>query len=365
MPEPALSDPPAIRWAGGPVRDRVRRWWAPDGAEPFDRALTLALAPAELLYRGAIGVRNAGYRSGILTSCTPAVPTISVGNLQIGGTGKTPITAWLVEQLQRLGARPAILHGGYGSDEPELHRRLNPDAGVFVGRDRCSCAESAVRAGASVLVLDDAFQHRRIRRDIDLVLVSAEGWEAEPRLLPRGAWRETPFAIRRAAAVGITRKTASADRSKQVASAVHGFAPDAESLRFWLRPGPWYRYDAFADGRYRGSAHVGAGGRPSHPPEPVFAVAGIAEPHLFLDNVRDTGVDVAGAIFYPDHHDYAENDIEEIVESSNGMAVVTTAKDGVKLSRLAARHELWILGQSVVLEDGRPALTKLLRAVVQ
>lgn len=360
-----MSDPPSIRWAGGPVRAGVRRWWAPDAAGPFDRALTFALAPAELLYRGAIGVRNAGYRSGILSSCTPAVPTISVGNLQIGGTGKTPITAWLVEQLQRLGARPAILHGGYGSDEPELHRRLNPDAGVFVGRDRCSCADSAVRAGASVLVLDDGFQHRRLRRDIDLVLVSAEGWAAEPQLLPRGPWRETPFAIRRADAVGITRKTASADRSKQVASAVREFAPDAERMRFWLRPGPWYRHDAFADAGYRGSPDAGTGERDSRPPAPVFAVAGIAEPHLFLDNVRHTGVNVAGAIFYPDHHDYAGSDIEDIVESSSGMPVVTTAKDAVKLSRLAARHELWILGQSVVLEDGSPGLTKMLRAVVQ
>lgn len=360
-----MSDPPPIRWAGGPVRDRMRRWWAPNTPGSFDRALTFALAPAELLYRGVIGVRNAGYRSGLLTSCTPAVPTISVGNLQIGGTGKTPITAWLVEQLQRLGAQPAILHGGYGGDEPELHRRLNPDAGVFVGRDRCSCADSAVRTGASVLVLDDGFQHRRIRRDIDLVLVSAEGWAAEPRLLPRGPWRETPFAIRRADAVGITRKSASAHRSKQVASAVRGFAPDTEIMRFWLRPGPWCRYDEFADGGCRGNPHVDAGERPARPRTPVIVVAGIAEPHLFLDNVRDTGVDIAGAIFYPDHHDYAGNDIEDIVESSSGMAVVTTAKDAVKLSRLAARHELWILGQSVVLEDGRPALMKLLRAVVQ
>lgn len=234
-----------------------------------------------------------------------------------------------------------------------------------MGRDRCSCADSAVRAGASVLVLDDAFQHRRVRRDIDLVLVSAEGWEAEPRLLPRGAWRETPFAIRRADAVGITRKTASADRSKQVASAVHGIAPDSEPMRFWLRPGPWYRYDEFAKGGNRGSPHVDAVEGSPRPRVPVFAVAGIAEPHLFLDNVKEMGVDVAGAIFYPDHHDYGGKDIEDIVESSRGMAVVTTAKDAVKLSRLAACHELWILGQSVVLEDGSPALTNLLRAVVQ
>jgi tetraacyldisaccharide 4'-kinase len=138
-----------------------------------------ALAPASLLYRGVIACRNRLYDTGRITSHPAPIPVISVGNLTVGGTGKTPFSAFLVKRLVPRGMTPAIVMRGYGDDEWLVHGRLNPGVLLYASPDRVAGIERAALAGADVVVLDDAFQHRRARRDLDIVLVSGDRWRPD------------------------------------------------------------------------------------------------------------------------------------------------------------------------------------------
>ena len=140
----------------GPA-DAVQRLWEGQQGGLGGRLLGALLTPAELGFRAAVHARDAAYRSGLMDSDAPPVPAISVGNLTVGGTGKTPMVRWLVRRLIRRGFTPGILHGGYAEDEPELHRRWFPDLPVVADRDRLRGAGTAMQDGADVLVLDDAF----------------------------------------------------------------------------------------------------------------------------------------------------------------------------------------------------------------
>src|SRR5207248_6212920 len=188
------------------MRDVVERVWF--GDDILARAARVALAPSAALYRASIGVRGALYDAGVLTTHDPVLPTLSVGNVTVGGTGKTPVAAWIASQLVERGERPGIVLRGYGEDEPLVHARLNPTVPVIVAPDRVVGIAMARDAGATVAVLDDGFQHRRVSRAADLVLVSADRWSPSPRLLPAGPWREPLDALRRATIILITRKAA-------------------------------------------------------------------------------------------------------------------------------------------------------------
>src|SRR5579862_8723326 len=180
------------------------------------RFARLALSPAALVYRGGVALRGT-----LVRSHDPALPSISVGNLTVGGTGKTPIAAWIVAELTSMGARPAVVLRGYaGGDEIDVHRRLNPDIPVIGNPDRVAGVAQAKEQGADIVVLDDAFQHRRIARLSDIVLISADAWNGEVRLLPAGPWREPLSALGRASAIVITRKAVDESRADAVTRAL-------------------------------------------------------------------------------------------------------------------------------------------------
>lgn len=329
----------------------VERWWGGELGWQ-GRVLDLAFAPTELLFRGAVLLRGVGYDRGLLHTARIPVPIISVGNLAVGGAGKTPVSRWLVAELLRRGERPAVLHGGYAADEPELHRRWHPTIPVMVGRDRVALAGAAVDVGATALVLDDGFQHRRLARDLDLVLVAAEGWTSRPRLLPRGPWREAPTALARAHAVVVTRKVASAETAAALRRELGRYAPGAVIAEVWLRPTGWRRGVDIA--------HTGDAPVESVPPGEVLAVTAIARPELFVANARWAGAQVTSTLFFPDHHDYHADDLERIRELASGRPIVTTAKDLVKLSALDPTLDLWVLEQEVVVEAGGDELNGVL-----
>jgi len=165
----------------------VDRLWY--GRDTFASAVRAMLVPAERVFGGIVGARDILYDAGWLPARQTAIPAVSIGNLTVGGTGKTPMAAWIARGLSARGARPAIVLRGYGDDEPLVHRTLNPDVPVLVGADRVAAIAEAARVGADIAVLDDAFQHRRAHRVADLVLVSADRWTPEARLLPAGPWR--------------------------------------------------------------------------------------------------------------------------------------------------------------------------------
>ncbi|MFS8637097.1 MAG: tetraacyldisaccharide 4'-kinase [Gemmatimonadota bacterium] len=368
----------ALRFATG-----VERIWRGE-AGVAGAVLLAALMPCEAAYRILSGAYHALYTRGVRRQHRVGIPVISVGNISVGGTGKTPVTRWVVEELRRRGARPAVLHGGYAPDEPALHRTWYPDVPVIVGRDRIAGGARAIEAGADVVVLDDGFQHRRLARDLDVVLVAAEGWTARPKLLPRGPWREPPKALHRADIVVVTRRTAPAETASEVASAVRRWAPDATIARVHLRPMGWSRARVYA-----GNVLVGGDGAPAPdlrggvasegtadtletvgerradpPAGEVIAVAAIARPGDFVANAVAAGANVVDAVLYRDHHAYDADDVKRIAAVAAGRPIVTTAKDAVKLATLAPELDLWVLEQGVVVEEGAEAIGTRLDALL-
>src|SRR6185437_3367732 len=189
-------------------------WYGGDAGARMARAL---LWPFALGYAGVAAMRGLLYDAGTLASVDLALPCVSIGNLTVGGTGKTPAAAWLAARLVERGAKPAIVMRGYGSDEPLVHREVNPQIPVVIARDRVAGVARARALGADVAVLDDAFQHRRARRDADVVLINADRWQLPVRPLPAGPWREPLSALARATMVIVTRRAVSSDAAEAVA----------------------------------------------------------------------------------------------------------------------------------------------------
>jgi tetraacyldisaccharide 4'-kinase len=334
------------------ARRLERVWW---GTGIGDRAARAALAPASLLYRVGTGIHAALYRSGIRRARPLALPAISVGNLTVGGTGKTPVAAWIASTLLRRQARPAIVMRGYGDDEPLVHERLNPEVPVVVSPDRVRGVERAATLGADVVVLDDAFQHRRAGRNADLVLLSADRWASAPRLLPAGPWREPLSALHRASMVLITRKAASPATAHAVADTIRhrfpGIAVGAAALMLQeLRS---------ATGESTMPLEVLRGAR-------ALAIVAIGDPSAFLRQLAATEATVRAAVF-SDHHAYTHAEVARLVAMmAAGEIAVCTLKDAVKLAPHWPREAppLWYVSQSVVVEEGRDALDAVLTRVL-
>jgi tetraacyldisaccharide 4'-kinase len=325
---------------------RIERIWYEGGlAAGLARA---ALAPASWGFAGVTAIRNALYDHGILRSHVPALPVLSLGNLSVGGTGKTPMTAWAAARLRERGANPAVVLRGYGEDEPLVHLRLNPEVAVITDADRVRGVRRARELGADCAVLDDAFQHRRIRRMADWVLVAADGWRAELRPLPAGPLRESARSLARADLLVVTRKSASRDQAEAIVGALaprlrHGaavaichLAPYAivDAVTARREPLSWLQARSFA------------------------AIAAIGAPDAFFAQLRAAGA-VLETFPFPDHHAFDAHDVERIVRAGErGDGVLCTLKDAVKLAPRWPRAgpALWYVSQRAVIERGGEAL---------
>ena len=163
---------------------RVAHWaW---GHSPWAHLARIPLIPLSLLYDATMRFRAASYRRGVRAIERLPLPTVAVGNLSVGGTGKTPLAAWIAGHCVTRGRKPGILLRGYGRDEHLVHQRLVPGAVVVADPYRCAGARRATAAGAQVLVLDDAFQLLRVVRDVNIAVISAESAEVSPWTLPAG-----------------------------------------------------------------------------------------------------------------------------------------------------------------------------------
>jgi tetraacyldisaccharide 4'-kinase len=330
----------------------ARQVWAGEGGA-LGAALRVALAPAEAAFRGVVAARNGAYDRGWLRSERVDVPVISIGNVAVGGAGKTPFAAWLARRLADGGRKPAIALRGYGEDEIVLHRELNPDIPVFRGKRRVEAAREAVAAGRDVVVLDDAFQHRALARDLDVVLIPVEGWEPRPHVLPRGPWREGLQALGRADLIVLTRKSGGAARAQEVAAELGRLHPAKPILRCALLPS---QLRALHGDR---TMPVGAlAGRR------VLAVAALATPEPFFATLRETGAEVE-AVAYPDHHPFSVDDARALTARAAGRILVMTHKDAVKLRALLPDADAWVLEQSVTIESGADALDTALRRALR
>ena len=332
----------------------VHRIWA--GTALPARVARGALFPIEALYGAAVATRGALYDRGLLPTHRLALPAVSVGNLTVGGTGKTPLSAWIVGQLAKGGAHPAVVLRDYGGDEALVHATLNPGTPVITGADRVRTVQQARARGANVVVLDDAFQHRRAHRDADIVLLSADTWSLSNRLLPAGPWREPIGGLRRASLAVVTRKAVSADVVDDVWAAIGRHAPALPRATAMLAPA------ALVD------AHAGTT-RPvsSLSGVEVVAIAGVAAPNAFQRQLEDLGAGVRLHAFR-DHHPYSADDVRMLAHAAEQAAlVVCTLKDAVKLAPLWPRGgpSLWYLTQQVILERGRPEMERLLADILR
>jgi tetraacyldisaccharide 4'-kinase len=328
----------------------VERIWY--GTDALSSAVRTVLIPAERIFGAIIGARDIMYDAGWLSSDEPAIPAVSVGNLSVGGTGKTPIAAWIARELAERGAKPAIVLRGYGDDEPLVHKTLNPAIPVVVNPDRIAGIARAAQSGADIAVLDDAFQHRRARRVADLVLISADRWTNEVHLLPAGPWREPLRAARRATMVIVTRKAASAAQVDAVNLALSTSAPSVPRVSVHLSPSGLVRAD---DPGTMVSMDALRGRR-------VHVVAAIADPGAFLKQLETAGA-VARTSLFPDHHSFTEEEVVRLSGTAESEEwVICTLKDAVKLAprwpRLAP--PLWYVSQQVMVERGVGGLEHVL-----
>ncbi|HWP03714.1 MAG TPA: tetraacyldisaccharide 4'-kinase [Gemmatimonadaceae bacterium] len=308
------------------------------------------LLPMAAMYRSAVALRNGLYDKGILRVEQPSLPVLSVGNLTAGGSGKTPFAAWLAARLLAAGAKPAVVLRGYGGDEELVHRELNPGAVVVTGAKRVHGVSRALELGCDVVVLDDGFQHRRLGRLADLVLLSAERWQEPQRLLPAGPWREPLRALERAALLVVSRRTHPREEAEALAARL-GRVHRVASATIALLPGELrsaFTRQALPLGVLRA--------------KPVLAVAGIADPRSFGLQLERTGalVELAG---FPDHHRFSRGDVRRLVQRAQGAEFcVCTQKDAVKLRLLWPRDApaLWYVSMRCEVESGTEALEAIL-----
>jgi tetraacyldisaccharide 4'-kinase len=282
------------------------------------------------------------------------VPVISVGNVGVGGAGKTPFAAWLAGRLRAWGRKPGIALRGYGYDEVLLHRELNPGVWVAKGARRVDAARELVASRCDVVVLDDAFQHRRLARDLDIVLVAVEAWDPSPRLLPRGPWREDVTALTRADAIVLPRKPAAPARAGPAAAEVARIAPGKPIAICHLAP---VKLTPLHGGVARKLTTLRG--------RDVLAVAALAQPGPFFDALRDAGAQVEEDAS-PDHHPFTAADAARIQARAEGRTIVMTHKDAVKLrDLLPASTEALFLEQAVRMEAGGDLLDTALRRALE
>lgn len=306
----------------------VARWiW--EGRAPAARLLRLSLSPAAVGFRAAAALRASAYRAGLLPRTRLARPTIAVGNLAVGGAGKTPVSSWIAAFYAARRIRPAILLRGYGGDEAEVHQRAVPQAIVIENPDRASAARDAVRRGAEVIVLDDAYQRLDVLRDLDIVLVAAESLEGSLRTLPSGPWREAWAALGRAGLAVITRKRARPEAAEAAASWVRG----------WMRPGRPVAQAELRIAGFRGLWSGVAYGTATVFGARVLACAGVADPRSFAAQLEGLGARVV-LEERPDHYVYRPADAGLLFRESRPMdRLVVTEKDAVKLRLVWPRRE--------------------------
>src|SRR5688500_17961907 len=329
-----------------------RVWYGESSGARLGRA---ALWPVEQLYAAAVRVRGAMYDRGLLVVSAAPVPVLAVGNLSVGGTGKTPIAAWAVAQLQERGARPAIVMRGYGGDEPLVHQTLNPGIPVVLDADRVRGALTAHAEGADCVVLDDAFQHRRLARTADWVLLSAERFTRTTHLLPAGPLREPFQAVRRADVAVVTRKSASVAEADAVAERIESATRVGVAV-VHLAP------SALVDARDRTSRALEAIRNAR-----VVAAAAVGEPDVFFTQLREAGARDVGEFPFRDHHAFTAADVAQLVQAaSKADAVVCTLKDAVKLApQWPARGvPLWYVSQRAEVERGAHLLDASLALVL-
>lgn len=329
---------------------------------------TEVLRIPSLLFGGVARLRAWLYDRGWLPSHRVEAPVVSVGNLSVGGTGKTPMVLLVARALEALGRRPGLLSRGYGAqaggsghnDEGAQIVELMPDLIHVQDADRVRGARELLRRGVDVVILDDGFQHRRLKRDLELVLVDATrpwglpaptgGGSPVRAMLPRGFLREPPGSLGRAHGIVITRADQVEEgKLAELRSELEAWAPGVAILEAVHHP------LAIRDDEGWRLSVDGLEGRD------LELVSGIGNPESFEETVRAAGGHVVGHRIFPDHHEYRASDLLGL--GGSGKTVLTTQKDAVKLRAFLPR--VWVLEIDLRLRRGAPVLQAMLESLPQ
>jgi tetraacyldisaccharide 4'-kinase len=332
--------------------------------------VTGLLFPASLVYRLVVWLRNLLYNIRLLPVVNSGIPVISVGNIAAGGTGKTPVVDFLVRHLADKGRKVGIVSRGYGGsfsgvsalvsdgqsclldaeqagDEPALLARRNPAVPVAISPKRIDGIRLLIeRCQIDCVVLDDAFQHRSVARDLNIVLLDGRYPTGNGHLLPAGILREPFNSIRRADLAIMTR--CDTDCPDMVALPIttlkcrHELATEVNSL----------------DGGTLDFKDMKG--------KKIFAFAGIAEPEAFFSGLRDAGVKLSGSFAFPDHVVYSTARLATLV-SAAGKAdlLLTTEKDAVKIDPDRLPLPCYSVGVQPVFADEAPLLTLIDRILIK
>ncbi|UCD27753.1 MAG: tetraacyldisaccharide 4'-kinase [Planctomycetota bacterium] len=311
------------------------------------------------IYAGVIRVRNWYYDRWSLPIWLN-VPVISVGNITVGGTGKTPMAIWLCKQMLERGRKPAVLSRGYkasehaGADELLVISRHCPEAVAVANPDRAAAGRLAIEEyGVKAAILDDGFQHRRLGRDLDIVLIDATRPFGFEYLLPRGLLREPIRNLKRAEVIVITRcNQADRETIKEIETRIRQINPEVPLFHAIHRP------TVFTD----------LVGNEVRPPigRRVGCFAGIARPEALVNTLIDCSISLTDARWWPDHHVYTPADAELLGQWVNQVqldCLVTTEKDAVKLTSLEVDWPVPVMALRVeidVPDDGETTLNKLI-----
>ncbi|MDA0330134.1 MAG: tetraacyldisaccharide 4'-kinase [Gemmatimonadetes bacterium] len=321
----------------GRVERFARRWWSGQ-AGLVGTLLSVLLAPVSTGWGLATRLKSRRHDRH------PASPVedlsvISVGNLAVGGTGKTPFVSWVAGTVQEAGQRPAVIVGRYGSDEALLHRAWRPQLPVLTQSDRYQGAIAARQGGAHVAIVDDGFQHRRLARGLDIVLLAVED-RFPGRLLPCGPYREPPEALERADVVILTRRSGTIDDSRRLARSVAAFTASKK---------PPLGAVVFGPGALRplGKQLISPCPGGGLPPD-VLVVTGIARPDTFLHEVQARGGSRADLLSFRDHHTFSLRDARAARAQARNRPIIVTEKDAAKMVAFEADlGETWVVGQQL------------------
>jgi len=317
---------------------------------------SIVLPPLSLLYGAVTRTRLSLYRRGTFQSTKLDRPVISIGNITTGGTGKTPLVEYVAKMIASQGKRVCILTRGYGRKDPHvqvivsdgygvlaspseagdepylLATKLAGKAAVISSADRIAAAQEAIKDfGTEVFVLDDGFQHLRLARDLNIVCIDATNPWGGGRLLPYGRLRESLEGMSRADCVVLTRcdQVESVDGLRDEVVRLIGGRPIFESR---MRP---VRLVSLKNG----PEMIAVPGR-------VGAFCAVGNPSSFFESLRQLGYELGLERAFADHHAYSQSDVDELnqlAKQTGAMALVTTAKDAVKLKGMAFSLPCYVL----------------------
>lgn len=330
------------------------------------------LIPLSWLYGVGVWIRNRLYTFGVLKARTLPCRVISVGNIVVGGTGKTPAVIAIAKHLQEKNVRVGILLRGYkrvsrekvtivsdgekvcaslkeSGDEADMMARHLDGIPIVVGAERYQAGQIMLeRFNIDVLLLDDGFQHRQLARDVDILTLSTKHPFGDPqRLLPAGTLREPPIALRRADIILLTHTdiTHVSPPAKEVVKALAPNALVLESIHQPTRVYPLVPKGEKKEVDFRPTVKVLEGKR-------ILAVCGIGQPETFVATLMRCSPAGVELLAYPDHHDYTEADMRRIgtaFRAAEADLIVTTQKDEQKLAALVAQEELPIVVLEIAL----------------